>query len=442
MVWIHGGGFLRGNGQPSIPGSIRNIVNRGVVLVLIQYRLGVFGLFQQAIMESGTAHLCFEDSLGPTYQDFRFVSRACGFTFDMWNSGNYSMIKECLMNMDPDHLIGYQMAADGPVPNALCYNMVQDNYFFPGTPRTLAKNRKNIPTIIGTNKDEWGTFELIYIMNSPTKLTNYTREFSEFRLTQVFSNFLGDQTQDALRLLENLYLGSNITDSDNLAWLNFVVDIGTTFFWTGPVGRDVHLNLQNNNPDVYVYEFTYYSGADSHKTFPGWTPVTHGAETSFLFMGWGENDLEQHKLNISDVNIANLFGEAWTNFAKTGKPTTDGSWKPATSAINNTAYYEIGWNSGARPAYRNLDQIQYNEILPTLLGVETPRIKPDYNNGSLLGCPITFFQGKVNSHHCYSIFNTSMTQPAATSYCAQFFTGSKTALKNIDNAFENSELLS
>jgi hypothetical protein len=43
--------------------------------------------------------------------------------------------------------------------------MVQDNYFFPGSPQNLGKLRPNIPAIIGTCKDEysaWGnSFETL-----------------------------------------------------------------------------------------------------------------------------------------------------------------------------------------------------------------------------------------------------------------------------------------
>ena len=66
--------------------------------------------------------------------------------------------------------------------------------------------------------------ELIYIMNSPTNLTNYTKEFAEFRLTEMFSNFLGDQAQNIFGILENLYV-DNIANNDYLGWLNFVVDV-------------------------------------------------------------------------------------------------------------------------------------------------------------------------------------------------------------------------
>ena len=44
MVWIHGGAFTRGSGStPTYDGE--ELAKKGVVLVTINYRLGVFGFF-------------------------------------------------------------------------------------------------------------------------------------------------------------------------------------------------------------------------------------------------------------------------------------------------------------------------------------------------------------------------------------------------------------
>jgi carboxylesterase type B len=49
MVWIHGGGLFTGSMRSdvseyySVKGGIRNLVSRGVVLVNIQYRIGLLG---------------------------------------------------------------------------------------------------------------------------------------------------------------------------------------------------------------------------------------------------------------------------------------------------------------------------------------------------------------------------------------------------------------
>jgi hypothetical protein len=49
-----------------------------------------------------------------------------------------------------------------PYGNAICWNIVQDNYFFPDVPRNLAKKRPNKPVIIGNSKDEWAVWGRIF----------------------------------------------------------------------------------------------------------------------------------------------------------------------------------------------------------------------------------------------------------------------------------------
>lgn len=57
-------------------------------------------LFHQGIAESGVILSCFEGALGPTYRNYEFARQVCNFTIDMWNSGNYSQLKDCLMSVD------------------------------------------------------------------------------------------------------------------------------------------------------------------------------------------------------------------------------------------------------------------------------------------------------------------------------------------------------
>ena len=55
MVWIHGGGFTRGSGaSASYDGE--NLARKGVVLVTINYRLGVFGFFAHPALTAESAH--------------------------------------------------------------------------------------------------------------------------------------------------------------------------------------------------------------------------------------------------------------------------------------------------------------------------------------------------------------------------------------------------
>lgn len=55
MIWIHGGGFTTGSGaSPSYDG--RRLVESGVVLVTINYRLGPFGFFAHPALSAESAH--------------------------------------------------------------------------------------------------------------------------------------------------------------------------------------------------------------------------------------------------------------------------------------------------------------------------------------------------------------------------------------------------
>jgi carboxylesterase type B len=55
MVWIHGGGFTRGAGStPTYDGE--NFAGKGVVLVTVNYRLGVFGFLALPELTAESAH--------------------------------------------------------------------------------------------------------------------------------------------------------------------------------------------------------------------------------------------------------------------------------------------------------------------------------------------------------------------------------------------------
>ena len=51
-------------------------------------------------MESGTVLTCYEDSVGPTDRNFNFAQNACNYTQEMWNSGNFTTLKDCLMKIN------------------------------------------------------------------------------------------------------------------------------------------------------------------------------------------------------------------------------------------------------------------------------------------------------------------------------------------------------
>lgn len=55
MVWIHGGGFTRGAGSTSSYDG-ENLARKGVVLVTLNYRLGIFGFFAHPALTAESEH--------------------------------------------------------------------------------------------------------------------------------------------------------------------------------------------------------------------------------------------------------------------------------------------------------------------------------------------------------------------------------------------------
>ena len=55
MFWIHGGGFIAGgSSEPRQDGM--NLAKRGVVVVSLNYRLGVFGFFTHSMLSKESSH--------------------------------------------------------------------------------------------------------------------------------------------------------------------------------------------------------------------------------------------------------------------------------------------------------------------------------------------------------------------------------------------------
>ncbi len=63
----------------------------------------VSGLFQQAILESGSILTCFEGALGTDNNNMNVAMQYCNFTADMWNkdlANNIISLKNCMQNVD------------------------------------------------------------------------------------------------------------------------------------------------------------------------------------------------------------------------------------------------------------------------------------------------------------------------------------------------------
>ncbi|TMS35381.1 hypothetical protein L596_002796 [Steinernema carpocapsae] len=421
MLWIHGGGMKNGyTGQYGIKGAVRNLVSRGVVVVSIQYRIGTLGffttftddfpanlgmldqvealhfiqeeianfggdpyrvtifgqsaggasvsahlysplsqgLFQQGIMESGTILTCFDGSLGFSNLTQQRAQAHCNFTD--FESGDFTELKSCMMNLD------YHVWLEDELANVLGWKITEDKNFMPEVPRIQQAKRPNIPVLIGSNKDEWAFFEMA--MSKLISFEMYSRSFLEFQF-ELMASFLAQHEIEILHLLENVYTPVGTKDDDWLAWVKIVNDIFTSAGFTGFISRDIDWYVRNNNTNVFSYEYTRSSLLNEKTHIPGWHPVFHCAELSFIWMMEEEWEAARRSgtMTQQDIDMANWFGETWTNFAKFGMPTLDGSWKAATTE-NPKQYLEINVERIMRDTYRPTDRVVWNHVIPSLVG--------------------------------------------------------------------------
>jgi carboxylesterase 2 len=442
MVFIHGGAFTTGHAADfPTPGIVRNLVSRDVVIVTIQYRLGLLGfftthsddfppnlgmldqnealkwiqseianfggdpyritlfgqsagsastsahifsptsqnMFQQAIMESGSILTSFEGSMGLTNLSESRAYTLCNFTQEQWKARQFTLLQNCLKTMD------YQKFLDAENFNVHGWQIVQDNYFMPDVPRKLYQNRPNIPVIYGNNKDEWSLVDLQLLASGSNPLSTYTRQYVEF-IFQVYAYYLAERELDVQGILEGVYVPPGTADDDNVAWLKIINNMFSGISFTSFVGREIEWFVFNQNSQVYTYEFLFPTQVGRPTTVPGWEPIFHCAELYLLFMPdfYWQPLYDNGTLSPDEFKVADWLGMTWTNFAKYGKPTLDNSWKPTTSiGITEQEYLQINVETQMAKGFRSTDQLLWNKALPAIIGTWPPEM-PDYNNGSVV----------------------------------------------------------
>ncbi|CAJ0581278.1 unnamed protein product, partial [Mesorhabditis spiculigera] len=446
MVWIHGGSMTSGCAQEfDYKGAIRNLVERGVVVVTLQYRLGLIGffttftdefppnrgmldqveairwvtdniqyfggnpyritlfgesaggasvsahtysplsqnLFQQAIMQSGVALTSFEGSLGFSGLSEDRAASLCNFTDDQWQNNQWQGLKDCLLSKTIEEINTVE------VSNPLGWKICQDNYFMPGVPRDLASARPNIPVMIGTMRDEFAAYLLTFIrvgILNPSFIGKLAFEF----LFDMFANFLATREADVMAILERIYSAPGVGNFDHAAWFKTSSDVFTAAGFTGFVIREANNYVANGNKQVYLYEQTFAPNVATDwgniTDILDYKPVGHTAELAYLWIfeqKW-KDSLARNVVTPFDYQLADWYGETWTTFAKYGMPILSNAWTPVKTRDDND-YFRIDdptvGGMTMQQKYRYTDDISWTRVIPALAG-DYPPIKPDYNNGT------------------------------------------------------------
>ena len=350
MVWIHGGGFIAGAGsEPRYSDS--PLVDRGVVLVTMNYRLGVFGFLatdQLAKENGGSAGnyglmdmvaalqwvkanigafggdvdnvTIFGESAGsfavstltavPSARGlFSKVIGESGALFNgvipmasleqrgkhdqVWADSTGAKTLAELRAIPADKILEAAKNSKG-----VGFSPVLDGHFLPQSAPDVyaAGHQAHVPAIIGWNHDE-RTGTLSKGMNSD-KWKAYATEHYNDHANDFLKAFPGDTDEQAIH------------SADDMTTAQF---IGlATWRWA-------EADVATGKVPVYRYSFDELSPTE--RLHPV-AKAFHSAELEYVF---GTLDVRQGATwKPEDRNLSQKMMEYWTNFAKTGDPNGTG----------------------------------------------------------------------------------------------------------------------
>ncbi|XP_003427743.2 esterase B1 [Nasonia vitripennis] len=383
MMFIHGGAFTFGCGDDMFYGP-DYLLKRDIVLVTINYRLGVLGF------------LNLEDEIAPGNQGFKdqvmalkwIQSNIINFGGDPDNvtvfgessggaSANYLGLSPMSKNLFHKAIsqsgVALNTWASTPSPKQYAYKLCKslgreihdsqeiieflrsidclelakvsekirtkeekkqllypfgpgvddksENPFLTEPISEAAKRGMDIPYLAGYNNRE-GIYSLAGLQGTP--LEEYDNNFPKYlhpHLLDLLKKY--NLTPDGLKVLYNCH----VLTRDNYAE-KFADLLGDMYIVEG-LHRTIALQVLNKRAPVYFYKFTYDKGISFTKLMINsiMSGASHFDELPHLFvMRFCETlGIESLQKGTTAYRIMEQMTEMWTNFAKYGRPTPDTS---------------------------------------------------------------------------------------------------------------------
>lgn len=385
MVWIYGGGFTAGGtSEPRQDGE--NLAHKGVLVVSMNYRLGVFGFFSlpelvaespqraagnyglmdqtaalrwvqrniagfggdpksvtifgesagsiavSAQMASPLAQGLFVQAIGESggafpHNDFSFPPLAQTEKEDAaWAQTAFgSSSLASLRSVSAEDLVKAAMTRGRGVPR---FGPNVDGYFLPeSVPATYAAGKQaHVPLLAGWNKDEASD----QIVNAPEQPTVESfRAMAEklfgAQADEFLKAYVAGNNEEAVRAAKD-FAGDKFIAQSTWAWLEAQVKTG--------------------GAPVYRYYFALGSPGDSYH--PAAFGAFHSDDIEYVFGNL--NSRLGAKWRPEDRKLSQRMQAYWTNFAKTGNPNSPGlpNW-PAYDAAGNWQVMNLDANSQAEP---------------------------------------------------------------------------------------------
>lgn len=350
MVWIHGGAFVSGSGSSSWYDGASFAAQGDVVVVTINYRLGILGFLHLGEIggeEYATSGNCgimdqvaalqwvrdniaafggdpnnvtvFGESAGamsigvllgfPSAQGlFHKAVLQSGAAANVHSSATATKVAGHLLaalQVEPTNLSKLEelpveqliQTADLVPPMSL--GPVIDGVSLPIHPQEsiAAGSAKNVSILVGTNKDEYNIFSVF----DPE-----WKDADQKKVTALFEKTFGP----LLPIISKLVPGPLNQDLFN--------KLLTDSIFTNPAQKLAELQVNQGAP-VWVYRFDWET-----PVFGGALKATHALEIPFVFNTLGTPNTENFTGSSPERQlVADHMHKAWINFARIGHPNSD-----------------------------------------------------------------------------------------------------------------------
>ena len=373
MVWIHGGANVMGaSSKPLYDGA--QFASNGVVLVSINYRLGVFGYLASPLLNADSPRhvsgnygildqiaalrwvrrnigrfggdpanvTIFGESAGAVNVGILLVSPLSKGLFEraIMESGTPVAVQDHLTGTDPASLTGTQLfkalnattveeararsskelldaikVKMGPLSPGTMIGPVVDGWVIPDDPmKMLQKGRfHHVPVMLGTNANEGSLFTRTLPAGTPESYDTLIRRLYGAEAPDVLRLFPPGTTKTSTREAEDKLL--------------------TVAAFAAPARR-VARDIGAVEPATYLYQFTRVSVLLRLLSMG----ATHGSEIPYVF-----NSIPQRFSRARlDHELGREMQAYWVQFAKTGDPNGAGrpKWPRYTAA--GDAHLEFG----------------------------------------------------------------------------------------------------
>ncbi len=354
MVWIYGGGFVGGAAsEPRQDGE--HLAKKGVVVVSMNYRLGIFGFFAhpELAAESGrnaagnyglfdqAAALgwvqkniaafggdpekvtIFGESAGSFSVSAQMASPLTVGLFQkaIGESGAFfgpTLTAKTLARSEED---GANFAQSIHAPNLAALRAMSaaellkatthgnpfrftptiDGYFLPEDAYSIyaAGKQRHVPLLAGWNADE-GSYHSIF-GKKPATLENYKEALREKfgdKADEVLKAYPASNDEQAKRAAQDL-AGDQFTGYSTWKWLNMQSKTGAAPVYRYHFEDALPLPAGETNPDA------------------AWRGAYHSSEIEFVF---DNLDYKNLPWRPKDRKLSEQMSSYWSNFAKTGDP--------------------------------------------------------------------------------------------------------------------------